>query len=155
MSKKKKVNKTKPNETWNRFVIRKQFKFEGAHQLFTSFSECCNQQIHGHSYVVDVFFMSNKLNKDGMVIDFGEIKSKINKYMNSWDHAIVMPRMFPKEYIDMLKKHNKKIMIVDYNPTAENMAKYMYEYISDKIPETLKVRVSETATGFAEYCEGF
>jgi len=98
-----------------------------------------------------LFFSSEKLNVDGMVIDFGEVKDKLNDYIDSWDHAMILSDkdnlakgIFPKDM---------KVKFVPYNPTAENMAEAMYYYIKDEIPELSKVRLHETATGYAEYSE--
>ena len=135
------------------YRIRKQFRFSMAHQLYSCFSECCKNAIHGHEYVLEVFFESKELNKDGMIIDFGEVKFLMDDYVDSWDHALVMPDSFPEEYLNSLKKFNKKIKIVNYNPSAENMAKDMYAKFKKHIPQTCKVRLHETTTGYAEYYE--
>ena len=134
------------------FVIRKKFKFEMAHQLHHAYSKACSDQIHGHSYICEVFFKSYDLNKDGMVIDFTKIKDKIGKYINSWDHCLVMSHKMPDKYLKCLAKYNKNFKIVDYNPTAENMAHDMLEYINSEFPICFKVRLHETDTGYAE-CE--
>ena len=135
------------------FIIRKIFKFEMAHQLKTCYSACCRDAIHGHHYLLELFFKSEKLDESGMVIDFGEVKEKLKEYINSWDHAIVMPNSFDSEYIDSLKKYNKKIKIVNYNPTAENMSNDIYDTIKKIFPQLSKVRLHETDTGYSEYYE--
>ena len=137
------------------FVIRKKFKFEMAHQLDEAYSTACSEQIHGHSYICEVFFASHKLDGTGMVIDFTMIKDKIKAYIDSWDHCIVMPASMPKEYLDCMQKYNRNFKRVPYNPTAENMAKDMFEYINKLIPSCFKVRLHETDTGYAEYYEEF
>lgn len=145
------------------FTIRKQFKFEMAHQLKDSYSAACHENLHGHSYVLELYFISQKTDKNGMVVDFGEVKDVIGDYVNSWDHSLTMPVFFDKEYLDMLAAHTKKMRITTYNPTAENMAKAMFEEISKMINEyqmkkdgvinweLSKVRLHETTTGWAEY----
>ena len=135
------------------YTIRKQFKMELAHQLTHAFSKCCSSQVHGHSYICELFFTSEELNKDGMVIDFGEVKQRIGKYIESWDHCLVMSSNMSQEYLKTLKKYNKNFKIVNYNPTAENMAKDMFDYVKKYIPELEMVRLYETATGWAEYYE--
>ena len=134
------------------YTIRKLFRFEMAHQLSEAYSTACSEQIHGHSYVCEVFF-KGELDHTGMIIDFGEVKAKIKDYIDSWDHSLVMPKDMPKEYLECLARFNKNLRIVDYNPTAEAMAKDMYETIKKDIPQVSKVRLHETATGWAEYEE--
>jgi 6-pyruvoyltetrahydropterin/6-carboxytetrahydropterin synthase len=133
------------------YTIRKLFRFEMAHQLSKAFSTACSEQIHGHSYVCEVFFRSDTLDDTGMIIDFGEVKAKIKDYIDSWDHSLVMPSDMPEEYLNCLKKFNKNLRIVNYNPTAEAMAKDMYLTIKKEIPQISKVRLHETVTGWAEY----
>lgn len=135
------------------YTIRKQFKFEMSHQLVEAYSCACSDAIHGHSYVMELFLTSDKLDHTGMVMDFGEVKALINDYVDSWDHCLVMSSEFPKEYLEMLGKYNKKMKVVTYNPTAEAMANDMYYYIKDIIPQVSKVRLHETVTGWAEYYE--
>ena len=145
------------------FTIRKQFKFEMAHQLKDSYSAACHENLHGHSYVLELYFSSNKTDQYGMVVDFGEVKDVIGDYVNSWDHSLTMPVFFDKAYLDMLATYTKKMRITAYNPTAENMAKAMFEEITKMINdyqmkkdgainwELSKVRLHETTTGWAEY----
>lgn len=130
--------------------ITKQFKFELAHRLTTSYSKKC-QSIHGHSYLVEITLESNYLNKDGMVMDFGELKSKINYLMDFWDHSF----MFYSEdklanlYRSMLDVLPLRMIEVDYNPTAENMALHLFRECTKSDLPVKKVMVQETKTGWA------
>ncbi len=135
------------------YTIRKQFKFEMAHQLFESYTKECCDQIHGHSYILELFFESDVLDKTGMVVDFGEVKDVLKKYIDGWDHSITLPNMFPSEYIDMIAKYSKNFRVVPYNPTAENMAKAIYDYIKPQFPILSEVKLHETATGCASYTQ--
>lgn len=137
------------------YTIRKQFKFEMAHQLFDSYSADCHENLHGHSYILELYIRSIDLDNTGMVVDFGEVKSLVGDYINSWDHSLTMPNSFPEDYLNMLSKFTKKMHIVSYNPTAENMAKDMFEHIQNMLKDynftVYKVRLHETTTGWAEY----
>ena len=143
------------------YTIRKKFRIEYAHQLERAYSKCCSEQIHGHSGIIELFFSNLVLDFTGMVIDFGEVKKLIGKYIDSWDHMLIMPNSFPKQYLNMLKKFNKNLKIVYYNPTAENMAKEIYDNVNHILKESgwstnslirlTKVRFHETETGYAEY----
>ena len=135
------------------YTIRKKFKMELAHQLIGAYTkECCN--LHGHSYICEVYFKSDVLDKTGMVVDFTKVKDTIKAYMDTWDHALIMSKDMPQEYLETLKKFNKNLKIVDYNPTAENMAKDIYNFIRIRMSadaRCTKVRLHETDTGYAEY----
>lgn len=132
------------------FTIRKKFKFEMSHRLVSCYSEGC-KNIHGHSYILEVFFTSNTLNKDGMVLDFGEIKNNIIDYINSWDHALILYKN--DNWSSYMQNSDLKYKLLDYNPTAENMCREMYNYIKHIYPQLSKVRLHETTTGWAEYTE--
>lgn len=126
------------------YTIRKVFKFEAAHVLDSSYSEDC-QEIHGHSYIVEVFCRCNSLNEDGMVVDFGNLKDTVKPIIDEWDHALIISDRNSNDF------SNYKVVKVAFNPTAEFMANYLYWKIKPAIPFIYKVRVHETSTGYAEY----
>jgi 6-pyruvoyltetrahydropterin/6-carboxytetrahydropterin synthase len=125
------------------YTIRKVLKFEAAHVLDSSYSKCC-QQIHGHSYLVELYFRSEKLNEDGMVVDFGKVKEQAQPFIDQFDHALIMSdKHLPPSGVNIVE--------VPYNPTAENMAHHFFEWLKPKLPSLFKVRFHETQTGYAEY----
>lgn len=130
-------------------TIRKKYRIEMAHQLVGAFTDECNDTIHGHSYVVEVF-IAGEVDHRGMVIDFGEL-DEVKREVMRWDHALLMPNMLPADYLTMLKKHNEKVIVVPWNPTAENLAVQLHDAISRCLLKfEVKVRVHETETGYAE-----
>ena len=137
------------------YVVRKKFKFEMAHRLISSFSKSC-QNYHGHSYELEVFFKSDKLNNDGMVIDFGEIKERLKNLVDEFDHALVLNETDP--VLKLFEQCETKIVKINYNPTAECMTKDFYDRIKKLLIhysniQLVKVRLHETNTGYAEYFE--
>ena len=129
--------------------VTKQFKAEIAHRLISSYSTKC-QSIHGHSYLFRVTMGSEHLNSDGMVIDFGEVKDKLGPLIDAWDHSY----MFSKD--DVLADHYKlmaktvplRLIEVDYNPTAENMAYHIFRACIKLGLPVKHIEVQETATGW-------
>ena len=128
----------------------KQFKMEVAHRLTSSYSVRC-RSIHGHSYLMEVTLEDTELNCDGMVMDFGELKDHLNKFMDKFDHTLVMSWEDPalEQMLEMVKKFNWRFMVVDYNPTAENMASHVFNYCKELGLPVSEVRVQETKTGWA------
>ena len=130
--------------------VTKQFKMEVAHRLVSSYSKKC-QSIHGHSYLMEVTLESEHLNDDAMVMDFGEVKDKMNSFFESFDHSLVV---YDKDIMLPLVMQIEsllhiRLMVVDYNPTAEGMAHHVFrEMINQKLP-IVEVRVQETLTGWA------
>lgn len=99
------------------YYVSKRMEIAGAHNLKLSYeSKCAN--IHGHNWIVVVHCKAKKLNADGMVVDFKHIKEKIHGYL---DHG----------YLNEL---------LSFNPTAENIARWVVE----QIPECYKASVQES-----------
>jgi 6-pyruvoyltetrahydropterin/6-carboxytetrahydropterin synthase len=135
-------------------TIRKKFRVEMSHQLSDAVSADCKDTIHGHSYIIEVFIRGT-LDHTGMVCDFGALGFMKEWIMEEFDHALFMHREMDDAYLAMLQKHNRKIRIMSWNPTAENMAFYILRCLQnlsvghDGI-NVIRVRVHETETGYAE-----
>lgn len=128
----------------------KQFKFELSHRLVSSYSKKC-QSIHGHSYLARITLSSEHLNCDGMVLDFGEVSDKLKHLIDAWDHSFMFYTKDPlaHHYKAMLQVVPLRMIEVDYNPTAENMAYHIFRAcIMLELP-VRKVEIQETATGWA------
>ena len=130
------------------YRLRKRFTFEAAHVLNESYSKEC-QNIHGHSYVLEIFLTSENLIRDGMICDFKALKKIVQKeIIEVYDHALIVW----SEYYQEIDFPNTKILEMSSNPTAENMARDIYERLSGELEWCLeKVRLHETETGWVEY----
>lgn len=130
--------------------ITKKFKFETAHRLVDSYSTKC-QSIHGHSYICEITLTGEHLDHTGMLMDFGEVKDRINHLFDAWDHAFMFwtNDTLANHYKSMLAVENLRMIEVDYNPTAENMAYHIFRAcVAEDLPVS-EVRVQETLTGWA------
>ena len=107
------------------YYVSKRMEIAGAHKLELDYESKC-KNLHGHNWIVTVYCKSEELDKNGMILDFKHIKNKISDKL---DH----------QYIND---------IVDFNPTAENMAKWICEEIGDKC---YKVSVQESEGNIAIY----
>ena len=138
--------------------ITKEFRFEMAHALLGYDGLCSN--IHGHSYQLSVTLIgepSVKISdpKNGMVIDFGELKSIVRKeIIENFDHALVLNDATPdKDEITSLPLF-KKVIFLSYQPTCENMLSDFAQRISKFLPAEIKLhslRLRETNDSFAEW----
>lgn len=128
----------------------KRFKAEVAHRLVSSFSESC-QSIHGHSYIFELTIEEEHLNNDGMVMDFGELKAKFSHLIDAWDHSFMFYKndILADHYKAMLRVVPMRMIEVDYNPTAENMAFHIFRAAIENGLPVVEVRVQETLTGWA------
>ncbi len=140
--------------------ITKQFSFEMAHALRNYDGLCRN--IHGHSYKMDITLAGRPLNddnspKNGMVMDFGDLKKLVNEEVISlFDHALVLNAKNDPQLIEVLKQNFDKIVVVEFQPTTENLLDFIAGKIKQRLPETVKlcrVRLRETDTSYADWEE--
>ena len=136
--------------------ISKEFTFDMAHALLGYDGLCKN--IHGHSYTLVVTVIGSPISddnspKNGMLIDFKDLKHIIKQQIiDRFDHALVLNSDSPKDLVDMLMKNYDKIVLLDYQPTTENMIADMAGQISALIPSSLKLfslRLRETPSSYA------
>jgi 6-pyruvoyltetrahydropterin/6-carboxytetrahydropterin synthase len=141
--------------------ISKEFNFDMAHALLGYDGLCRN--IHGHSYTLVVTVIGKPLQdaaspKIGMLIDFKDLKNIIRKQIiDRFDHALVLNSASPKDLLDLLFKNYDKIVLLDYQPTTENLIADMAESIQTLLPLNLKLfslRLRETPTSYAEWFAG-
>ena len=142
-------------------IIRKLFKFEGAHIVRDCSSELCRSSIHGHSYIVEIFLTSNKLDNGCMLVDFGLLKTTVKDLIESFDHAWSFWTKEKQEYKDFVHLNSDRNIEMPISPSAEGYS-LMFFYLIDRIIKNTEfangegevklksVRVHETATGYAE-----
>lgn len=159
-----------------KWQISKTFRFEAGHRVWkqnltmgrgSQFSirevpvnKCVN--LHGHSYVLEVVLGSDTLSDQDMVLDFYHVKNALKDLIDSIDHSFIIDTNDPM-YEELKAIANKygalKIFPVDFCPTAEALAKFFYEFLSDRLEKAgllgevriVKVVLWETATSKAEY----
>lgn len=113
-------------------IIRKEFKFENAHIVRDCSTLRCSQNLHGHSYRVEVLLESNYLDDGQMVYDFGLTKLYIKEFIDSFDHAITLWSSDSKEYLADMKKHSKRWIEIPVSPSAEQFSRVFFLVI-DKV----------------------
>jgi 6-pyruvoyltetrahydropterin/6-carboxytetrahydropterin synthase len=138
--------------------VTKEFTFEMAHALWNYDGPCRN--VHGHSYHLFVTLcgvpVSDPENpRNGMVIDFSDLKNIVKKeIVKVFDHALVISRQFDKEKTEMFSKMFGNTVLVDYQPTCENLISDFAERITPHLPSGVKLhslKLYETATSYAEW----
>src|SRR5690554_4407776 len=142
-----------------RVRITKQFSFEAGHALYGYDGKCRN--VHGHSYKLRVTVIGEPISdqdnvKYGMVIDFGDLKKIVKeKIVDVFDHATVFNRNTPHvELARELEKRDHKVILVDYQPTSENMIQDFARIIQGELPshiELFSLRLQETESSYAEW----
>jgi len=109
------------------YQVKKRIKIASAHKLKLTYpSQCAN--LHGHNWIVDVYLRSEKLNANGMIMDFDHMASQLKEKL---DHKILND-------------------VISFNPTAENLAKYICDFFA---PNCYQVDVTESEGNMASYCK--
>jgi 6-pyruvoyltetrahydropterin/6-carboxytetrahydropterin synthase len=138
--------------------ISKEFNFDMAHALLGYDGLCKN--IHGHSYTLVVTVKGSPINddtspKNGMLIDFKDLKNIIKQQIISrFDHALLLNSKTPSDLLEIMMKNYDKIVLLDYQPTTENLIADMADQIKNLLPENLvlySLLLRETQTSFAEW----
>ncbi|MFK6999325.1 6-pyruvoyl trahydropterin synthase family protein [Flavobacterium oreochromis] len=139
--------------------ITKQFNFETGHALYGYDGKCKN--VHGHSYKLSVTVIGSPITdrenvKYGMVIDFSDLKKIVKEeIVDIFDHATVFNATTPHiELANELKQRGHHVILVDYQPTSENMVIDFAAKISKRLPSQIQLhslRLQETESSFAEW----
>ena len=139
--------------------ITKQFNFETGHALYGYDGKCKN--VHGHSYKLSVTVIGRPITdtnnvKYGMVIDFGDLKKIVKEQIvDVFDHATVFNKNTPHiELANELQSRGHDVILVDYQPTSENMVIDFSNKIKNLLPENIELhslKLQETETSFAEW----
>jgi 6-pyruvoyltetrahydropterin/6-carboxytetrahydropterin synthase len=129
-----------------------------AHILYEYDGLCRN--IHGHSYNLEVTLLGETLNqpgnpKDGMVIDFGDLKTIVkSEVVDRFDHALMVSQMVPENQLNLLKKTTDRIIVVGFQPTSENIVAHIAKILQQHLPSGVSlfsIRLYETVNSYAEW----
>lgn len=138
--------------------ITKAYKFDMAHALPGHDGLCKN--IHGHSYELLVTLIGEPVNdpdspKNGMVIDFKDLKRIIKQLIvDELDHSLVLRDDTPETLLSQMKTAYSRIVLVDYQPTSENMIIDFANRIKAELPDNVKLhhlKLWETVTSNTEW----
>ena len=106
--------------------------------------------LHGHNGKVEVELQREKLDERGMVVDFGEIRKAIKDWIDqTLDHTMLLRKDDP--LISVLKEKKERFYVMNENPTAESIAKLIYDYARSKNLPVTRVTLWETESSFATY----
>ncbi len=112
--------------------------FSSAHQLRGYRGKCEN--LHGHNYKIEIYARGKELNNIGLLVDFVELKQAADDLVT---------------YLDHKNLNELEPFVVEQNPSAENVARFVLEKLAAKINDErvqiYKVRCFETPTSVATY----
>jgi len=130
------------------YQVTRKIDFCYGHRLLDYDGKC--QFLHGHNGQVVITFESSELDSLGMVLDFTEIKNVISRWIDeTLDHRMILHRDDPA--VPSLQQLGEPLHLIDTNPTAENLARLIYEFSASKGFPVVEVRLWETPNCFATY----
>ncbi len=130
------------------FRVTREFHFCYGHRLLNYDGKC--KYLHGHNGKAIVTLEGEKLDALGMVMDFSQMKKVLQKWIDDTiDHKMMLHHNDP--VLKYLQERNEPVVVLDVNPTAENIAKMICDYaISQGFPVT-EVKLWETDSCYATY----
>ena len=121
------------------YELRVASRFAAAHQL-REFRGAC-ENLHGHNWKVEVYLTGENLGGEGILMDFGEMKKATKEALGTLDHHFL----------------NELAVFENMNPSSENIARYLFKYLSEKLNHgdirVSKVTAWESEDACASYIE--
>ena len=130
------------------FRVTRQIDFCYGHRLLNYDGKC--KYLHGHNGRAVIAIEGENLDARGMVVDFSDIKRVVSKWIDDeLDHRMLLHRDDP--VVEYLKKLGEPLKLIDVNPTAENIAKLIYDFAASQKLPVVEVNLWETPSSFATY----
>jgi len=130
------------------FSVTRLIHFCYGHRLMDYEGKC--RHPHGHNGKIEITMKGSKLDKRGMVMDFEDIKQTVQKWVDSeLDHKMLLNKKDP--LVRILQDMGEPVVVMDGNPTAENIAKLIFEHAKKRGLPVVNVRIWETVNSYAEY----
>jgi len=132
------------------YSVTKRIEFCYGHRLLDYDGIC--KHPHGHNGLVEVEVRSGQLDNRNMVCDFSDIKRIVKSWIDrDLDHKMLLRRDDP--LVAVLQQLGEPVFLCDSNPTAEHIAKIIYQHAAAEGLPVVRVKLWETPTSFAEYTE--
>lgn len=125
-----------------RLTILRRIKFCAGHRLHKHGGKC--EFFHGHNYIADFFVAGDKTDSVGRVIDFSELKARFKGWLDEhWDHGFLLSHEDANGIAAVKMVEPGRFFILPYNPTAENMARYLLEEVCPKLLDDTSVTATK------------
>lgn len=133
------------------YSVCRKIEFCYGHRLLGYQGKCAN--LHGHNAIVEIEISGVEVNAQGLLIDFSKIKEIIEAFViKNLDHRMILIKDDP--WVKIMEAQNEKIYVMDEAPSAENMAKLIFNYAMSKKLAVSEVRFWESSRAFASYRGG-
>jgi 6-pyruvoyltetrahydropterin/6-carboxytetrahydropterin synthase len=133
------------------FKVTREIEFCYGHRLLNYPGKC--RHLHGHNGRAVITLQGKELDHLGMLVDFADIKQKIQRWIDeNLDHTMLLCRDDP--LLSVLRERGERVFVMDVNPTAENIARLIYDQAREAGLPVVEVVLWETGSCFASYSSG-
>jgi len=130
------------------YRVTREINFCYGHRLLNYEGKC--RHLHGHNGKAVIVLQSPELDALGMLVDFTEIKRKVQVWIDeTLDHTMILCREDP--LLPLLQERGERVHVLDVNPTAENIARLIYERAAETGLPVVEVILWETESCYASY----
>jgi 6-pyruvoyltetrahydropterin/6-carboxytetrahydropterin synthase len=130
------------------FRVTREIRFCYGHRLLNYDGKC--RHLHGHNGRAVITLEAKSLDSLGMVMDFTQIKEVVNGWIDeTLDHRMLLHRDDP--LLSYLRQQGEPVFVMDVNPTAENIARLIFEYVAGRGFPVVEVQLWETDHCYASY----
>ena len=130
------------------FQVSCEVEFCYGHRLLNYEGKCCH--LHGHNGKAVITLEVPQLDERGMVVDFSDIKQVVNRWIDdNLDHRMILQKSDPA--VSALTELGEPIYLLDGNPTAENIARLIFDHTAEAGFPVAEVQLWETSRCFATY----
>jgi 6-pyruvoyltetrahydropterin/6-carboxytetrahydropterin synthase len=130
------------------FRVTREIDFCYGHRLLNYDGKC--RHLHGHNGRAVIVLESPKLDDRGMVLDFTDIKRVVSRWIDeTLDHRMILCRDDPA--VTALKQLGEPLHLIDANPTAENIAKLIFDFTASQGFPIVETHLWETPQCYATY----
>jgi 6-pyruvoyltetrahydropterin/6-carboxytetrahydropterin synthase len=130
------------------YRVTREFDFCYGHRLIDYTGKC--RHLHGHNGRAVIVLEAPELDRRGMLVDFGDIKREVQRWVDeNLDHNMLLHRDDP--ILPLLKERGERVYVLDVNPTAENIARLIYERAAAAGLPVVEVTLWETPRCHASY----
>lgn len=137
-----------PSANGMMYRISKRISFCYGHRLLEHAGKC--RHLHGHNATAEIILESEQLDAQGMVRDFSDVGRLLREWVErEIDHTMLLHRDDP--FVPVMRAHGERFRVVDFNPTAENLARMLFEVARDAGFPVVEVVLWETETACAAY----
>jgi 6-pyruvoyltetrahydropterin/6-carboxytetrahydropterin synthase len=133
------------------FRVSREIDFCYGHRLLNYDGKC--KYLHGHNGRAIITIESATLDERGMVLDFSEIKQVVSTWIDEkLDHRMLLHKGDP--FVPILQQQGEPLFLLDVNPTAENIARLIFDYTASRGFPIVECQLWETPRCFATYRPG-